>query len=371
MLNRERLLQHFTQLVAIDSPSLQERNMADELIRRIRALGLEVQEDSAGQNLGGNAGNLIVKISGTMDAPGRLFSCHMDTVEPSRGKKAILHPDGKITSDGTTVLGADDLAGLAAILEAVTVILEDRLPHPPLELVFSIAEELHTLGSHALDFSNLEAKEAYVLDMHGSLGGATLMAPTIVSFTAVIHGKAAHAGMAPEEGIHAIKIAADAISKIPVGHVDDCSTANIGSISGGNTTNIVPPECTITGEVRSFRHKNALARMDEITAILEETAAAWGGSVEVESIVRMKAYQVAEDAPVVQRLARACGQLGVTPRLGKTFGGSDNNAFSAHGISGIVIASAMHQIHTCQEYTDVEELFGLAQLTLMLMTDPE
>ncbi len=371
MLNRERLLHRFTELVAIDSPSLGERDMADELIRQIRALGLEVYEDGAGQKLGGNAGNLIVKLPGTIDAPARLFSCHMDTVEPSRGKRAVLHPDGKITSNGTTVLGADDLAGLSAILEAVTVILEEGLPHPPLELVFPVAEELHTLGSHALDFSRLAAKEAYVLDMNGPLGTAALMAPSIISFTASIHGRAAHAGMAPEEGIHAIKIAAAAIGKIAVGHVDKYTTANIGSISGGTTTNIVPPECVITGEVRSFRHENALEQMAEIKRILLETAAAWGGSADVEEIVRMKAYQVAEDAPVVRRLVRACGQLGLTPNLSKTFGGSDNNAFSAHGISGIVIASAMYQIHTCQEYTNVEELCRLAELTLALMSDPE
>ena len=370
MLNRQRLLDCFAGLAAIDSPSLGEREMADALTRRLHALGLEVEEDSAGRILGGNAGNLIVRIPGTVEAPVRLFSCHMDTVEPSRGKQVIFHPDGTITSGGDTVLGADDLAGLSAILEAVTVILEDHLPHPPLELVFPVAEELHTLGSHALDFSRLEAKEAYVPDMDGSLGTAALRAPSIISFTAVIHGRAAHAGMAPEAGIHAIKIAAEAVSKISVGHVDEYTTANIGSISGGTTTNIVPAQCTLTGEVRSFRHENALARMAEIRNILEDTAAAWGGRAEVEEVVRMKAYQVEEDAPVVRRLVRACEKLGLTPNLSQTFGGSDNNAFSAHGISGIVIASAMHRIHTCQEYTTEAELYQLAELILELMTDP-
>lgn len=370
-INQSRLIRCFTDLVSIDSPSYGERAMADELTRRLRALGLAVKEDNTSAAIGGTAGNLIVKVPGTVDAPPLLFSSHMDTVEPSRGKRAVLHQDGRMTSAGDTVLGADDVSGLSALLEALTVIVENQLPHRPLELIFPVAEEAYTIGSRQLDFSQLEAKEAYVLDMSGPVGAAALKAPSILYFKATVQGRAAHAGMAPEAGVHAIKIAADAITHIKTGTVDADTTVNIGTISGGLATNIVPEVCMVEGEVRGFRHDITLQRFAEVTAAFQTAAEHLGGSVQLEHVIRTVAYSVEPDAPVVQRHLRCCTQNGIPCVLTKTFGGSDNNTFSEHGISGIVLASAMHQSHSTEEYTTVDDLTALAELTLSLMLDTE
>ena len=367
--NRGRILSRFQQLVAIDAPSYQERQMADELIRQLSALGLTVLEDQAGQAIGGNCGNLIVKIPGTLALPPLLFSGHMDTVAPAKGKRAQVHPDGTITSQGQTVLGADDVSALTAILEALTVIQEDRLPHRPLEIVFAVAEEPYTIGSHQLDFSQLTAKEAYVLDKDGDIGTAALQAPSILYFQAQFVGKAAHAGMTPELGVHAIQAAAKAVDRIPMGHVDQRTTINVGTIQGGLATNIVPDSCTLEGEIRGFDHEAALQSLRQVEKLCQDSAAEVNAQVEFQYEIHTVAYCHSTDAPAAQRFTRVCQGLGLSAQLGCIFGGSDNNTFAEHGIQGLVLASAMHQCHSCQEYTSIQELEQLCSLTLALMTD--
>lgn len=369
--DRKRILSRFQQLVSIDAPSYGEREMADELTRQLTALGYEVQEDSAGTTIGGNTGNLIVKIPGTIDLPPLLFSGHMDTVEPATEKRAQIHPDGTITSDGSTVLGADDVSALTAILEALTVLKEDRLSHRPLEIVFAVAEEPYTKGSHQLDFSQLRSKEAYVLDMDGAIGAAALQAPSILYFRAVFTGKAAHAGMSPELGIHAIQAAARAVERIPMGHVDALTTVNIGTIQGGLATNIVPEACQFEGEIRGFDHEAALHSLRQVEKICQNATTELGAQVDFHYEIRTVAYQHAPDSAVAQRFARICQQLEVPVEFTRTFGGSDNNTFAEHGIQGLVLASVMHRCHSCQEYTTVEELEQLCQITLALMTDEQ
>lgn len=368
-INEGRVVNTFLSLAAIDSPSYGERLMADELTRRLQALGLEVEEDSAGEALGGNAGNLIVRFPGDLDLPPLLFCAHMDTVEPAKGKNPILRQDGTITSAGDTVLGADDLAGVACILEAVTSILEKKLSHRPLELVFPVAEEPYTVGSHQLEISRLKAKEAYVLDSGGVPGGVVLQAPTILYFKAIFRGKAAHAGQCPEKGVHAIQAAARAVAMTQNGHVDDVTTVNIGTIHGGKGINIVPDTCVVEGEVRSFCHQSALERFDLIAADFRKAAKEQMAELELHSEVRTVAYQVQEQSPIVQRLERVCQQAGLTKHTVVTFGGSDGNTFNEKGITSVVLSSAMHNVHTCQEYTTVAELTQVAQQTLALMLD--
>lgn len=366
-INKDRVVNTFLSLAAIDSPSYGERLMADELTRRLQALGLEVEEDDAGAALKGNAGNLIVRLPGDVNLPPLLFCAHMDTVEPARGKHPVLHQDGTITSAGDTVLGADDLAGVACILEAVNTILEKKLPHRPLELVFPVAEEPYTVGSHQLELSRLQSKEAYVLDSGGAPGGVVLQAPTILYFEAIFHGKAAHAGQCPEKGIHAIQAAAKAVAITQNGHIDDVTTVNIGTIHGGKGINIVPELCTVEGEVRSFCHRSALGRFAQISADFQSAAEEYGAELELNHEVRTVAYQVPEESPIVQRLERVCHQVGLTRHTVVTFGGSDGNTFNEKGITSVVLSSAMHNVHTCQEYTTTAEIAQVAQLTLALM----
>lgn len=375
MINKERLFREFKTLVEIDAESYEERAMADYLTERLRDLGLLVSEDDAGKRLAETkgielskaAGNIYGRLPGNCPGEALLFSSHMDTVNPGKSKRAVFHEDGTITSEGNTVLGADDAAGIASILEALTVIEEKHLKHPEIEVLFPVAEEAYGQGSRLVDYENIHAKYAYVLDLSGDVGTAAIAAPTILSVRITVHGKSAHAGFAPEEGVHAILIAAKAIAQIPNGHVDGETTVNLGQITGGNADNIVPNLCTVTGEVRSMTHEKALAQADKIRAAFEEEAKKAGGSVEVKIEEEVRAYRISKENEVVERFVKACAQNGLKDNLIETFGGSDNNHFVKNGMEGIVVACAMSNVHTKQEFTTESELAKSGELALTLM----
>lgn len=365
MIRSDRLIRNFCRLTAIDSPSFGERQMADCLIGQLRELGLSVGEDDAGRQAHGTAGNLFATLPG--DGEPLLFSGHMDTVEPARGKRAVCHEDGTITSDGTTVLGADDAAGLAVLLEALASLREDGAEHRPLELLISIAEEPYDRGSELFDFRRVHAREAYVLDLDGAVGRAAYAAPSICEFTAEITGRSAHAGFAPESGIHAIAAAARAIAALPMGRVDSETTCNIGRIEGGTATNIVPNRCLVRGELRSYSHETARKVLQSVSEVFSRAAAEAGASSRVESRFGCRAYVVPQEDPVVRRYQAACRENGVQPELIRTFGGSDANQLSQHGVRSIVIANAMFRPHTCQEYTTGKDLTKATEIVQSLM----
>lgn len=379
MINQERLLKEFFHLASLDAESYEEREIADYLKRRLTELGLAVEEDQAGEQLlslaaksGRNpakrAGNIYGYLKGNKEGDAILFSSHMDTVSPGNGKKAVLHEDGTITSDGTTVLGSDDAAGLVSILEALAQIQEKNLPHPDIEVLFPVAEEPYAQGSRLFDYSKVRAKKAYVLDLSGPVGGAATAAPSILSFHIVVEGKTAHAGFCPEAGIHAIGIAARAMAALPNGRTDSVTTVNFGTVQGGIQRNIVPDSCVITGEIRSLVHENALEQMEKIRQVFETEAEKAGGKAVIDVTEEFKAYRIEEEEQVIQQFLNACEELGIATELMTTFGGSDNNHFVAHGIRGIVTACAMNEVHTTKEYTTVEQLAKSARLTLKLMT---
>ena len=368
MINKTRMAEEFIKLVSIDSPSFKERQMADVLKQYLLRLGFEVTEDEAYKHYDGNAGNIYGYLQGDIEGEPILFSAHMDTVEPAIGKKAVRCEDGTITSDGNTVLGADDLAGVVAILEAVRTIKEKGLSHRSIEVLFTIAEEVYIRGSEVFDYSRIKAKEAYVLDLSGPVGTAALKAPTLVSFTAEFIGKASHAGFAPEKGIHAISIAAEAITAIKQGRIDEETTVNVGIIEGGLARNIVPEKCILKGEVRSLKHDKTLAEIDKIQHIFKETAKSHGAKLEFDTSFGCIAYEIDREHEVVKRFEKVCRELGYETGYIATFGGSDNNNFVRNGITGIVIACGMNAVHSTKEYTHIDELERCGNITLKLMT---
>jgi tripeptide aminopeptidase len=368
MINRKRLTEEFCRLTSIDTVSFQEREMADALTKALQELGFVVTEDKAGEYYSGNCGNLYAYLEGELKGPPVLFSAHMDTVEPGLHKKAIVHEDGKITSDGTTVLGADDVSGVVSILEAVRTIKEKELPHRSIEVIFAIAEEVYLRGSEVFDFNQLKAKEAYVLDLDGPVGTAAIKAPTVVSFTARLIGKASHAGFAPEQGIHAIRMAAEAVTQISQGRIDEETTVNIGLIEGGKARNIVPEECILKGEVRSLKHEKALAQARIIEGIIKEVSEKYKAAYEFDTSFGCLAYDVSGEDPVVKKFLRVCKDLDYPSKLIATFGGSDNNNFVRNNITGIVLACGMQQVHSCEEYTYVEDLEKCSRIVMGLMT---
>lgn len=232
-INEQRIRDEFAELVEIDSLSFAERDMADCLKKKLLSMGFSVEEDNAGSHYNGNAGNVYGYLKGTLPGEPILLSAHMDVVEPGIGRQAVFSGDGRITSAGDTVLGADDVAGIVEILEGIRAVLEAGLPHRDIEVLFPIAEELYIKGTNVFDFEKIRARDAYVLDLSGKIGTAALQAPSIISFQVTVRGKAAHAGFEPEKGIHAVALMSKAIGKIKQGHIDEKTTFNIGTVMGG------------------------------------------------------------------------------------------------------------------------------------------
>lgn len=371
MINTNRLLEEFFELVAIDSISFHERQMADVLTKKMKSLHIDVYEDQAGDLYNGQAGNLYGFLKGSLPGKPLLFSSHMDTVEPGRGKQAIIENDERIVSQGNTVLGADDVAGIVAILESIRVLQENHIPHRDIELLFPIAEEAYIQGSRVFDYQKIQSQEAYVLDLSGPIGTASLQEPTLISFQIEVNGKASHAGFAPEEGIHSIYIASTAISQIKQGRIDKETTVNIGKIQGGVATNIVPDKTIIEGEIRSYQHEKALLMFNQIVNIFKAVTDQYQASFQEKHQIHLHAYQVSKNERVVQRFLNVCDQLNMPFSLTKTFGGSDNNSFMANGIKGIVLACGMNNVHTTQEYTSISDLKKCTSIVLNLMTSEE
>lgn len=378
MINRDRLVSQFKRMVEFDSETYHEREIADYLKEEMKQLGFSVTEDDAGIRLKdriadyGDAiptGNLYGFLKGNTAGKPVLFSAHMDTVRPGIGKHAAEDENGVITSRGDTVLGADDLSGIAAILEAVHTIREHQIPHPDIEVLFPVAEENYGKGSQLADYSAIRSRQAYVFDLSGEIGNAALAAPTLLSFEIRVKGKNAHAGFCPQLGINAIEIAATAISRIKQGWADEETTVNIGKISGGKQGNIVSDECILIGEIRSLKDDRAMEEWEKLKKVFEEAAACRGGNIELLFEKQIEAYEIGEDEEVVRRFKRVCDEIGVKAVTHKTLGGSDNNHFVRNGIRGIVVACGMNEVHTTSEYTTVNQLEKSALLALGLMTD--
>lgn len=370
MINSDRILNEFLKMAIIESPTRDERKMADTLKVELEQLGFSVTEDDAGKAIGGNTGNLFAVRKGGIPGDPLLLCAHMDTVKPVTGKYALVEGD-TIRSGGDTVLGADDLAGVVEILEAVRSVDEDAKPCRDLEILFTVSEEFFLKGAENFDASKCRAKEAYILDVDGDIGTAVLAAPTGIRFIANVKGKSAHAAIAPEEGINAIAIAAKAISDMRLGRIDRETTASIGIIKGGEQGNIVPDSCFVEGETRSLSSEKATTQCRHMQECFENAAVELGGSVSFEITKVYDAYGVSEDSAVVRRFKNACKTVGIEPKLTSSTGGSDNSVLSQKGLQGIVVACGMHEIHSVNEYTKLSELTAMAKVVEQMITSEE
>lgn len=368
-MTNSRIWETFSALTSIDSPSFKERAFCDELKIRLASLGIKVFEDDAGMKIGGSCGNLYGFLPGSLPLEPLLFSAHLDTVEPGISKKAVLGEDNMITSDGTTVLGADDVAGITAILEALTLLKEQNIPHRPIELLFPVAEERYGLGSAVADYSRIKSKECYTLDLGGAIGEAANAAPTLLSFEIIVKGKAAHAGFSPKDGIHAIHAASKAVARLPLGEPAPGVTLNVGKISGGEATNIVPALCTVSGEIRSLFHSAVLEQWQQVESIFLEEAENIGAVVKSNCRFEIIAFETSLESSVANRFMRACKKVGLTANIHSTLGGSDQNNFAQHGIEGLVLACSMHDVHSTREFCRLNEMERCAELVLSLMTE--
>lgn len=368
MVNRERLIVLLEELCRVDSAPRQERLMADRIRAELEDLGFAVQEDGAAAAVGGNAGNLIARLPGTR--PGAepiMLSAHLDRVPGGIGVKPQRQAD-RVTSDGTTILGADDCAGLAAILEAVRTAREQGRALPPLEVVITVCEEVGLLGAKAVDVSRLQSRKGYVLDAEGPVGAMVIDAPSSARIIATFTGRAAHAGIAPEKGISAIQMAARAIDRMKLGRLDEETTANVGIIKGGVARNVVPELCEVQAEARSHSDAKLDAQLNHMAGALEAAAAEFGGRVAYNVERNYGGFRLDEGAPVVTHAVRAARSCGLRPELKKSGGGSDANVFNLRGIPTVALCTGYQKIHTFQEYMPIDELIRLAELTLALLS---
>lgn len=358
MINEKRLLDTFLDLVRIDSPSGEEMAMAQEVARRLRQLGFTVELDEVH--------NVVARLPG-QGVP-LLLAAHMDTVMPGRGIKPVVR-EGVVYSDGTTILGADDKAGVAIILEVVQVVMEDRLPHPPLEVVITAQEETGLVGAKHLDKSRLQAKAGISFDAGGAPGTIVVAAPTHDNIAAVVHGKAAHSGTRPEEGINAILVAAHALVDMPLGRIDEETTANIGIIKGGIARNIVPDRVELMGEARSRNPAKLKAQVNKMVEALQMAAQRYGTTVDIEVMRSYGGYSFSEEDAIVRRLMAACRAVGIEPILTPTGGGSDVNIYNASGLQVVNLSTGLRKEHSTEEHVAVADMVACAQIVLQFLRD--
>lgn len=372
MINRERLAETFKFLVEIDSVSKNEKDVSLEIKKILESMGAETIVDRAGEKAGSNTGNLIARFDGNIDASPLLFSAHMDTVEPGTGITAVFK-DGVFTSDGTTILGADDKSAIAIYLEMMRVLQENNLPHCPIEFVFTICEEIGLLGAKNLDMSLIAAKYGYVLDTE-NMEGIVTRAPAANSLEFKIHGREAHAGASPEKGINAILLASQAIAGLELGRIDHETTCNIGMIEGGIATNIVPNLVRVKGEARSLDSgklnkvsNNIVKSFKDVVGTYPKGSAEDLPRLELRIEKDFSSTDIPEDHPVVLLAQNAAANLGRKMAATTSGGGSDANIFFEKGIVTGVIGTGMLDIHTVRESIRLDDMVYTSELLLEII----
>lgn len=396
-MNPQRALDSFLEMVAIESPSWHEAPMAAHCAGQLAEMGFSVTFDASAAETGSDTGNLIAHLPGTV--PGRVaFSAHLDTVKPCAGIEAVVetrHICDDVTcrmaevvcSAGDTILSADDKAGIAAIFEGVRSVVESGAVRPDITVLLTTCEEQSLLGSSALADDALawpadlpaasrgtaaegllgdggapsEPVPLFVLDADGAPGTIIMGAPYHWTLRARIEGRAAHAGVEPEEGVSAIQIAAAAVATMPLGRIDECTTANVGHIEGGVAVNIVPAACELEGECRSLYEDRVLAQRDAMTAALEEAAERLGGTVEVAWELDYPAVVHEAGDAIVGHLEVAAAACGLPVRHAVSGGGADANVLSAKGADAITLGIGMTNFHSTDEYIEVADLQNMAR----------
>jgi tripeptide aminopeptidase len=353
LINRDRIVQTFLELVAIDSPSGEEDAIAAELERRLKALGVEASQDAHGNVLGRREG---------MGEP-LLLSAHMDTVEPGRGIKPVRDGEDIIRSDGTTILGADNKAGCAVILEVIESAIEDGAETRPIEVAISRGEEVGLVGARNMDYARIASKVAIVIDSGGPPSSIQGQAPYHVVYDIEVHGRSAHAGLEPEKGVPAITIASEIVVGLPQGRLDSETTGNVGKIQGGLVRNAVPDYTLIQGEMRSMVEEKvetlvstAKRRVGEVQERYPEAR------IDARFDTSYPGYSLQPDDPAVKLLFPVLESLGFTPNPHPVGGGTDGNVFRGHGIASVVIGRGGYNQHTKDEYLVIPELLECARV---------
>lgn len=378
MIEKERMTEHAMDLIRIDSLSKKEKDVAIRLEREMEELGAECLYDYAGEKVNGNVGNLIVRLKGNKsDARPFFLSAHMDTVGPGEGISPRIE-NGIMRSDGSTILGSDDKSGVAVIVEVLRTLREKDIPHGDIEIAFTICEEIGLLGAKHIDISKFRSRHGIVLDS-STPSRLVLKCPSAVKLEFNIHGLEAHAGLCPENGISAIQIASEAISKMRLGRIDEITTANIGIIDGGRATNIVPNLVRVVGEARSHSEETLKDQVDHMRSCFHEAVSTYEVTIqddlEIEGTTHVAKLQeqiersydkmdVSSESLPARLVQSAVRNLGHTIALHTSGGGCDANYFNKMGIECVNLGTGMYELHTVNEYLVLDEFYRAAEIVL-------
>ncbi|MBC7459773.1 MAG: M20/M25/M40 family metallo-hydrolase [Thermoleophilia bacterium] len=367
-----QVLHTFLDLAAVPSPARDEARAAMWCRGYLEGLGLEVHEDDAATSIPGGAGcgNLYVRLDATALGTPIFLCAHIDTVALEDDVVPVLEDrEGVlvVTNEREAILGGDDKAAVAVMLEVVRELVESGRPHAGVELVLTPCEEIGLLGAKAFDTSRLAAKWGYVFDHANDIGKVVVEAPTQVSITATFTGVAAHSGIAPEQGRSAIRAAADAIAAMPHGRIDDRTTSNIGLISGGTAVNIVPEECVLHGEVRGLDAERCAEVTEQVLAAFADAASRHAVDLDIVRRDEYHGYSFTAKTAAVAHALRAIEAVGVTPELVPCGGGSDANVFNHGGAPCVNLCNGMRLIHTRDEYIEVRDLQTMLDITRQLV----
>ncbi|MGD9678047.1 MAG: M20/M25/M40 family metallo-hydrolase [Vulcanibacillus sp.] len=368
MVNRKRVIEEFIELVSIDSETGFERDIADYLIKKFTEFGLEVIEDNSIDKTGHGAGNIIATLhsNDNENYSNIYFTAHMDTVVPGKNIKAIIKGDF-IESEGATILGSDDKAGLAAMIEAITVIKENGIPHGKVQFLITVGEESGLRGSKFLQKDLIEANYGFALDSNGPVGDIIVSAPTQARIETVVYGKSAHAGANPEDGISAIQVASKAVAGMKLGRIDSETTANIGMFQGGKATNIVCDRVDIISEARSINRDKLDRQIQHMKDVFEKTADDYSTNVDFTSVIMYPSFSFSEDHPLVCIAKKSVEAVGRKSELITSGGGSDANVMNGYGIPTINLGIGMDKIHTIDERIAIQELVKTPELIIELV----
>lgn len=376
LIQAERLATCFLHLIKIDSVSRNESKLCHAIQEIMKTLGAEIIVDNAGEKIDGNCGNLIVRFPGTITGPAIMFCAHMDTVELGVNIHPVVN-NGLFKSDGTTILGADDKSGIAVLIECMRIIKDNRIGHGPIELVFTVGEEVGLLGAKYLQYDKISARYGYVLDVKDPNIIIT-RAPSAIKFVVTIIGKDAHSGMEPEKGINSIHLAAKAIADLPVGRIDHETTLNVGLIHGGVATNIVPKTTTIKGEARSHDDIKLKCLTQKIIDTFESVVQSCPKfeepetsrilpDIDIQILEDFQSTHIPDDHPVVQIASQASSLLNRTLKISQSGGASDANIFCQNGIVTGVLGTGMTDIHTVNESIQLDDMIRTVELILTII----
>lgn len=364
-MNTNRIVDEFLRLIAIPSPSFHERQMADALKETLLALGCEISEDDTGAQIGGTAGNVTALLRGTIGTP-VMFAAHMDRVPNGDHIRPVIQ-DGKITSDGTTILAADDVSGIASILEGLRLLRESGQPHCDVEIVFTVCEERLVTGSRYLDFGSFRSRNAYCMDSPGPTGRIVNAAPSKALLHVDVYGKPAHAGQFPEKGVNALTAAAKILAEINDGRIDPETTANWGIISAGSVLNVVCDHVRFSGEVRSRDPEKLRAYIQYAEQHCREVISRTAATCQVQVEPCFDGFCVSPDEEILTTLCGVLREHGLEPIIEGGGGGMDANRFNANGIRSVGVATGYSKNHSTAEELSIPDLQKAGQVVCGLI----